>query len=73
MHVKVKDTDNTKNHCSIRRTLRLLVTGNLVIWRSYVNTQARVKEIIKTICKDTSILNYANFYDNIKPIVTNIN
>jgi ribosome biogenesis GTPase len=71
MHADVEATDGSTHRCNIRRTIRSLVTGDRVVWRSGEN--ADVKGIVEAVHERTSVLTRPDFYDGVKPIAANIN
>jgi ribosome biogenesis GTPase len=70
MHA-VEASDGSQHRCNIRRTIRSLVTGDRVVWRSGEN--ASVKGIVEAVHERTSVLTRPDFYDGVKPIAANIN
>jgi len=72
MHADVEDTDGSVHRCNIRRTIRSLVTGDLVVWRPGVEGGATVKGIVEAVHERRSVLTRPDFYDGIKPIAANI-
>ncbi|MCC3705576.1 small ribosomal subunit biogenesis GTPase RsgA [Rouxiella badensis] len=71
MHADVEASDGSQHRCNIRRTIRSLVTGDRVVWRSGEN--ASVKGIVEAVHERTSVLTRPDFYDGVKPIAANIN
>ncbi|WP_437611873.1 small ribosomal subunit biogenesis GTPase RsgA [Erwinia sp. V71] len=72
MHADVEDTDGSVHRCNIRRTIRSLVTGDLVVWRPGIEGGATVKGIVEAVHERRSVLTRPDFYDGIKPIAANI-
>lgn len=70
MHADVEASDGSQHRCNIRRTIRSLVTGDRVVWRSGEN--ASVKGIVEAVHERTSVLTRPDFYDGVKPIAANI-
>ncbi|MDR3431443.1 MAG: small ribosomal subunit biogenesis GTPase RsgA [Rouxiella aceris] len=71
MHADVEATDGSQHRCNIRRTIRSLVTGDRVVWRSGEN--ASVKGIVEAVHERSSVLTRPDLYDGVKPIAANIN
>ncbi|MDN6072656.1 MAG: small ribosomal subunit biogenesis GTPase RsgA [Enterobacterales bacterium] len=69
-HADVEAADGTQHRCNIRRTIRSLVTGDRVVWRS--GAQPGVKGIVEAVHERTSMLTRPDFYDGLKPIAANI-
>lgn len=71
MHADIEAADGSQHRCNIRRTIRSLVTGDHVVWRS--GEQANVKGIVEALQPRQSVLTRPDFYDGVKPIAANIN
>ncbi|RAW92649.1 small ribosomal subunit biogenesis GTPase RsgA [Photorhabdus laumondii] len=73
-HADVEAEDGSIQRCNIRRTIRSLVTGDRVVWRPSLQTQADVKVngIVEAVHERTSVLTRPDYYDGIKPIAANI-
>ncbi|PQQ42656.1 ribosome biogenesis GTPase RsgA [Photorhabdus luminescens] len=73
-HADVEAEDGSIQRCNIRRTIRSLVTGDQVVWRPSLQTQADVKVngIVEAVHERTSVLTRPDYYDGIKPIAANI-
>ena len=74
-HADVEAADGVQHRCNIRRTIKLLVTGDRVVWRPGLQAQegVRVKGIVEAVHERTSVLTRPDLYNSVKPIAANIN
>lgn len=73
-HADIEALDGTVQRCNLRRTISSLVTGDRVVWRPALNTQADIKinGIIEAVHERNSVLTRPDYYDGLKPIAANI-
>ncbi|MCW2257326.1 ribosome biogenesis GTPase [Providencia alcalifaciens] len=73
-HADIEALDGTVQRCNLRRTISSLVTGDRVVWRPALNTQADIKinGIVEAVHERHSVLTRPDYYDGLKPIAANI-
>ncbi|WP_371375894.1 small ribosomal subunit biogenesis GTPase RsgA [Thalassotalea aquiviva] len=71
-HADVQTDDGEIFRCNIRRTIKSLVCGDLVVWRQGKETQHSVSGVIEAVHERHSVLSRPDVYDGVKPIAANI-
>lgn len=72
MHADVEDAAGCIYRCNLRRTLKSLVTGDKVVWRTSSEQPSGVSGIVEAVHPRRSVLTRSDVYDAVKPIAANM-
>lgn len=71
-HADVQDSENNILRCNIRRNIESLVTGDLVVWRRFLENEQGMQGVIEAVEPRTSELQRPDIYDGLKPVAANV-
>ncbi|WP_097356488.1 small ribosomal subunit biogenesis GTPase RsgA [Candidatus Enterovibrio escicola] len=58
--------------CKIHRSIKSLVTGDVVVWRPSTKTLQGIVGVVEAVYERRSVLSRPNYYNGVKPVAANI-
>ena len=71
-HADVEGENGVAYRCNLRRSIKSLVCGDKVLWRSGKETEHSIAGVIEAVHERSSVLSRPDVYDGLKPIAANI-
>jgi len=71
-HADIEDDQGKVERCTLRRSIRSLVTGDRVVWRAGKESHQGISGVIEAVHPRKTVLTRPDYYDGIKPIAANI-
>jgi len=71
-HADIEDQEGKVERCTLRRSIRSLVTGDRVVWRAGKESHQGISGVIEAVHPRKTVLTRPDYYDGIKPIAANI-
>jgi len=71
-HADIEDEQGNIERCTLRRSIRSLVTGDKVVWRAGKEAHQGISGVIEAVHPRKTVLTRPDYYDGIKPIAANI-
>ncbi|WP_111978874.1 small ribosomal subunit biogenesis GTPase RsgA [Algibacillus agarilyticus] len=68
----IQNSTGEIKRCDIRRTIKSLVAGDRVVWRSSEEAQSSNDGVIEAVEERETVLSRPDFYDGLKPVAANI-
>lgn len=70
--VETTDAERATHKCYIRRTIKSVVCGDMVVFKPSLSPEERDRGIIEAVLDRKSTLSRPDFYDGVKPVAANI-
>jgi len=71
-HADVEAQDGSIFRCNLRRSIKSLICGDKVLWRTGKATEHSISGVIEAVHDRSSVLSRPDVYDGVKPIAANI-
>ena len=71
-HADVIDNEGNVLRCNLRRNIESLVTGDIVVWRRFTESEQGMQGVIEAVEERQSELLRPDIYDGLKPVAANV-